>query len=243
MHDDGLRRKVVVVTGGNSGMGRAIALGFAACGASVVIGDLAVEPEPFGGAAITYRRCDVSKPQDVQELVAAVTGRFGRLDVLVNNAGISGPEAPLAELQDEAIEAVLGINLKGTLHGMRYGLQAMVGQGAGVIINIASVQGLRPIYAGASIYAVSKAAVVSLMRSAAHEYGQHGIRVAAVAPDPIDTPMLRAADATMSIVNAVPLRRIGTPQELANVVLWLASDAASYVSGCVLTVNGAFLAA
>ncbi|MCK9987060.1 MAG: hypothetical protein AzoDbin1_03532 [Azoarcus sp.] len=243
MQFDDLKGKVVVVTGGNSGMGRAMVIGFAAQGARVVVGDRAVEPEPFKDAAIVYHQCDVSKAQDVKELVAVATSRFGRLDVLVNNAGINGPLMPLAELQDEAIDAVLGVNLKGTLYGLRYGLQAMVGQGAGVIINIASVQGLRPIYAGAAIYAASKAAVVSLTRSAAHEYGQYGIRVIGVAPGPIDTPMLRAADATMSIVNAVPLHRIGTPQELANAVLWLASDAASYVSGCVLTVDGAFLAA
>lgn len=240
---DDLKDKVVVVTGGNSGMGRAMALGFAARGARVVVGDRAAEPEPFGDAPIVYQRCDVSQAQDVQQLVAAATSRFGRLDVLVNNAGINGPLMPLAELQDDAVDAVLGVNLKGTLHGLKYGLQAMVGQGRGVIINIASVQGLRPIYAGASIYAASKAAVVSLTRSAAHEYGQYGIRVVGVAPGPIDTPMLRAADPTMSIANSVPLQRVGTPQELANSVLWLASDAASYVSGCVLTVDGAFLAA
>jgi NAD(P)-dependent dehydrogenase (short-subunit alcohol dehydrogenase family) len=193
-------------------------------------------------------RCCTGKPtyqtrRTYGELIAFATGRFGRLDILVNNAGINGPLVPLAEQQDADIDAVLGVNLKGTLYGLKYGLREMVKHGAGVIINIASVQGLRPIYAGASIYAASKAAVVSLTRSAAHEYGQYGIRVIAVAPGPIDTPMLRAADPQGQIADAVPLHRIGTPQELTNAVLWLASDAASYVSGCVLTVDGAFLAA
>jgi len=247
MRNDDLQDKVAVVTGGNSGMGRAIALGFAARGAKVVVGDRAAEPAPpspeEGDLKLLYRQTDVSQPQAVRELVAFATSRFGRLDILVNNAGINGPLVPLAEQREDDIDAVLGVNLKGALYGMKYGLREMVKQGAGVIINIASVQGLRPIYAGASIYAASKAAVVSLTRSAAHEYGQYGIRVMAVAPGPIDTPMLRAADPEGKIIDAVPLHRIGTPQELANAVLWLASDAASYVSGCVLTVDGAFLAA
>jgi NAD(P)-dependent dehydrogenase (short-subunit alcohol dehydrogenase family) len=247
MQDEDLKDKVAVVTGGNSGMGRAIALGFGARGARVVVGDLGAEPAPGADdeaqPTMLYRQTDVSNPQDVRELIAFATGRFGRLDILVNNAGINGPLVPLAEQQDADIDAVLGVNLKGTLYGLKYGLREMVKHGAGVIINIASVQGLRPIYAGASIYAASKAAVVSLTRSAAHEYGQYGIRVIAVAPGPIDTPMLRAADPQGQIADAVPLHRIGTPQELANAVLWLASDAASYVSGCVLTVDGAFLAA
>lgn len=242
MQYDELKGKVAVVTGGNSGMGRAIALGLAACGARVVVGDRAAEPAPDSGTLL-YRQTDVSRPQDVRALIAFAVSRCGRLDILVNNAGINGPLVPLAEQPEDDIEAVLGVNLKGTLYGLKYGLQEMVQQGAGVIINIASVQGLRPIYAGASIYAASKAAVVSLTRSAAHEYGRHGIRVIAVAPGPIDTPMLRAADPEGRIVDAVPLHRIGTPRELANAVLWLASDGASYVSGCVLTVDGAFLAA
>jgi len=247
MTNDDLKDKVAVVTGGNSGMGRAIALGFAARGARVIVGDrgaaLAVPSPDEAQPSLLYRQTDVSKPQEVRELIAFATSRFGRLDILVNNAGINGPLVPLAELQDDDIDAVLGVNLKGTLYGLRYGLREMVKQGAGVIINIASVQGLRPIYAGGSIYAASKAAVVSLTRSAAHEYGQYGIRVIGVAPGPIDTPMLRAADPEGKIADAVPLHRIGTPQELANAVLWLASDAASYVSGCILTVDGAFLAA
>ena len=247
MQNDDLKDKVAVVTGGNSGMGRAIALGFAARGAKVVVGDLVAEPPPGphdeAQHLTLYRQTDVSKPSEVEALIAFATTRFGGLDILVNNAGINGPLVPLAEQPDADIDAVLGVNLRGTLYGLKYGLREMARQGAGVIINIASVQGLRPIYAGASIYAASKAAVVSLTRSAAHEYGQYGIRVIAVAPGPIDTPMLRAADPQGQIADAVPLHRIGTPQELANAVLWLASDAASYVSGCVLTIDGAFLAA
>jgi NAD(P)-dependent dehydrogenase (short-subunit alcohol dehydrogenase family) len=232
--------KTVVVTGGNSGMGRAIALGFAARGAIVIVADRAAEPAlPW----LPYRPTDVSQPAQVERLIGFAVEQHGRLDVLVNNAGINGPLVPLAEQPLEAVDAVFGVNLKGVFHGLKYGLAAMVAGGGGVIVNIASVQGIRPIYAGASIYAASKAAVVSLTRSAAHEYGRHGIRVVAVAPGPIDTPMLRAADPDGGIAQAVPLGRIGTPEELATAVLWLAGDGASYVSGALLTVDGAFLAA
>lgn len=236
---DGLQGKSVVVTGGNSGMGRALAQAFAVNGANVVVGDVSGEPLEN----VLYRQTDVSQPDQVRELIDLAVGSHGRLDILINNAGVNGSLVPLAEQSEAGIDTVLGVNLKGVIYGLKYGLLQMRGQRSGVIINIASVQGIRPIYAGASIYAASKAAVISLTRSAAHEYGQYGIRVVAVAPGPIDTPMLRAADPEGRIIDAVPLHRIGTPADIANAVLWLASDAASYVSGTLLTVDGAFLAA
>lgn len=239
MKPDNFRDKSVVVTGGNSGMGRAIAQAFVASGARVVIGDVGGEPPP----GVVYQETDVSQPRQVRELIELAVSRHGRIDILVNNAGINGALVPLAEQTEAGIDAVLGINLKGVIYGLKYALIEMSKQRAGVIVNIASVQGIRPIYAGASIYAASKAAVVSLTRSAAHEYGQYGIRVVAVAPGPIDTPMLRRADPDGKIVDAVPLHRIGSGDDIANAVLWLASDAASYVSGSLLTVDGAFLAA
>lgn len=239
MKFDDFKDKSVVVTGGNSGMGRAIAAAFVASGARVLVGDVGGQPLPD----VLYRETDVSQPGQVRELIELAASRHGRLDVLVNNAGINGALVPLAEQSEATIDAVLGINLKGVIYGLKYALIEMSKQRAGVIINIASVQGIRPIYAGASIYAASKAAVVSLTRSAAHEYGQHGVRVVAVAPGPVDTPMLRKADPEGKIIEAVPLHRIGTGDDIANAVLWLACDAASYVSGCLLTVDGAFLAA
>jgi 3alpha(or 20beta)-hydroxysteroid dehydrogenase len=239
MNDLEFQGKVVVVTGGNSGMGRGIVEAFVARGAKVVVGDVMGEPVP----GVTYRRTDVSRAEEVRALVALAVETHGRLDVLVNNAGVNGALVPLADQSEAGIDAVLGVNLKGVLYGMQYGLREMCRQRAGVIVNIASVQGMRPIYAGASIYAASKAAVVSLTRSAAHEYGQYGIRVSALAPGPIDTPMLRAADPSGAIVDSVPLHRIGTPRDVAAAVLWLASDAASYVSGVLLPVDGAFMAA
>lgn len=239
MSSANFKDKSVVVTGGNSGMGRAIAQAFIASGARVVVGDVGGEPLPQA----LYRETDVSQARQVRDLIDLAVSQHGRLDVLVNNAGINGALVPLAEQTEAGIDAVLGVNLKGVIHGLKYGLIEMTKQRTGVIVNIASVQGIRPIYAGASIYAASKAAVVSLTRSAAHEYGQYGIRVVAVAPGPIDTPMLRKADPEGKIVDAVPLHRIGSGDDIANAVLWLASDAASYVSGTLLTVDGAFLAA
>lgn len=230
--------KSVVVTGGNSGMGRAIAQAFANAGARVVIGDVQGEPPP----GLLYRKTDVSQAQQVCELIDFAATHHGRLDVLVNNAGINGVLAPVAEQTDANIDAVLGVNLKGVIYGLRYGLIKMRAQRGGVIVNIASVQGVRPIYPDSSIYAASKAAVISLTRSAAHEYGQYGIRVVAVAPGAIDTPMLRKADPDNKIVESVPLQRIGAPEDIADAVLWLASDAARYVSGSLLTVDGAFIA-
>jgi NAD(P)-dependent dehydrogenase (short-subunit alcohol dehydrogenase family) len=235
----GLEGKVVVVTGGNSGMGRGIAEGFVAQGARVIVGDVSGTPSP----EVLFHRTDVSQPEQVRALIDFTVASCGRLDVLVNNAGINGALVPLAEQTETGIDAVLVVNLKGVIYGLKYGLLAMSRQRGGVIVNIASVQGMRPIYAGASIYAASKAAVVSLTRSAAHEYGGHGIRVVALAPGPIDTPMLRAADPHGAIVDSVPLQRIGTPNDVAAAVLWLASDAASYVSGVLLPVDGAFMAA
>jgi NAD(P)-dependent dehydrogenase (short-subunit alcohol dehydrogenase family) len=239
MRYDGLEGKAVVVTGGNSGMGRGIAEGFVAQGAKVIVGDVNGTPLP----QVLFHRTDVSQPEQVRALIDFTTASCGRLDVLVNNAGINGALVPLAEQTETGIDAVLGVNLKGVIYGLKYGLLAMTRQRGGVIVNIASVQGMRPIHAGASIYAASKAAVVSLTRSAAHEYGGHGIRVVALAPGPIDTPMLRAADPHVAIVDSVPLQRIGTPNDVAAAVLWLASDAASYVSGVLLPVDGAFMAA
>jgi NAD(P)-dependent dehydrogenase (short-subunit alcohol dehydrogenase family) len=239
MKPDNFTGASVVITGGNSGMGRAIAQAFVSSGARVVVGDVSGEPPP----GVIYRETDVSQPQSVRELIELAVSRHGRIDILVNNAGINGALVPLAEQTEASIDAVLDINLKGVIHGLKYALIEMSKQRAGVIVNIASVQGIRPIYAGASIYAASKAAVVSLTRSAAHEYGQYGVRIVALAPGPIDTPMLRRADPEGRIVDAVPLHRIGSGEDIANAVLWLASDAAAYVSGSLLTVDGAFLAA
>lgn len=243
-----LSNKVAIVTGGLSGIGHAITSLLLSQGVKVVVGDIASEPcaefqSPTYAGQFLYARTDVSNPSQVENLFKRAREKYGQIDILINNAAINGRLVSLAEQSDEDIDKVLAVNVKGVIHGMRYGIREMSARQSGVIVNIASVQGLRPIYAGGSIYAASKAAVISLTRSAALEYGAAGIRVVAVAPGPVDTPMLRAADPEGSIKSAVPLGRIGSPEELAKAVAWLASDGASYISGSVVTVDGAFLAA
>lgn len=163
--------------------------------------------------------------------------------MLVNKAGINGKLAPLAELDQEDFDGVFRVNTRGVFLGMKFALAEMIVQEQSVIINIASVQGLRPIYPGSSVYAASKAAVISMTRSAAHEYGQYGVRVVAIAPGPIDTPMLRKADPDGDITGAKPFGRLGSGDDIADAVVWLTGDHAAFVSGCLLTVDGAFMAA
>jgi NAD(P)-dependent dehydrogenase (short-subunit alcohol dehydrogenase family) len=244
--------KVAVVTGAAQGMGRAIALAFAAAGAKVAIGDVdeaggedcARIACAAGGEAV-FRATDVRSEAQIAALVAGAVDRWGRLDVMVNNAAVLGPWLPIAEQTEANLDLVLGVNVKGTVFGMKHALAAMQPRRAGVIVNLASVQGFRVGYPGAAFYAASKAAIVSLTKSAALEYGAQGIRAVAIAPGPIDTPMLRSAAGDAwppAIVAAVPLGRVGEADEVARAVLWLASDAAGYITGATLPIDGGFLA-
>jgi len=244
--------KCVIVTGAASGMGRATAGAFAAAGANVLLADIAQvqgeeaarEIREAGGSAI-FQAADVSREADVQNLVTTAIEKFSRLDVMVNNAALLGDWVPIAEQSAECLERVLGVNVKGVVFGMKHAINAMRPQGKGVIVNFASVQGFRVAYPGAAFYAASKAAVVSLTKSAALEYGSDGIRVVGIAPGPIDTPMLRSRAGNEwppAIVEVTPLGRVGEVEEIARTVLWLASDEASYVTGPTLPVDGGFLA-
>ena len=244
--------KVAVVTGAGGGMGRATALAFAAAGAGVVVSDI-VAPggeetvrmiEAAGGRAL-FEQTDVRQESQIASLIGAAVKSFGRLDVMVNNAAVLGEWTPIADQTEANLDLVLGVNIKGTVLGMKHALAVMVPQGGGVIVNMASVQGFRVAYPGAAFYAASKAAVVSLTKSAALEYGAKGVRVVGIAPGPIDTPMLRAAAGNVwppAIIGSVPLGRIGEPDEVAQAILWLASDNARYITGATLPVDGGFLA-
>ena len=242
----------VIVTGAGGGMGRAIAEAFAKAGDEVLVADLneaglaqtVAGIEAAGGRAIA-QRANVTQEADVAALVETAKQRFGRLDVMVNNAAILGPWLPIHEQSAEALDAVLGVNVKGVVFGMKHALLAMRAAGRGAIVNIASVQGVRVVYPGAAFYAASKSAVVALTRAAALENGSSNIRVNAIAPGPIDTPMLRAAAGDAwppAIVSDVPLGRLGMPEDIAKAVFWLAGDEAAYVSGALLAVDGGFLA-
>ena len=188
--------------------------------------------------------CDVSDEAAVSELVDRAVAANGKLDVLVNNAAVLGQWVPIADQQKSTLDLVIDVNLKGTVLGMKHALRHMIPARSGVIINLASVQSYRVAYPGAAFYAASKAAIVSLTKSAALENGPYGIRAVAIAPGPIDTPMLRSTGDSWPppIVEQVPLGRVGEVEEIANVALWLASNEAAYITGATLPVDGGWLA-
>ncbi len=233
-------------------MGKAMAIAFANAGANVVLADIAEDAgheaaeriSNAGGTAL-FRKTDVSLEAEVASLAKSAIEAFGTLDIWMNNAATLGESVLIGDQRAETLEHVLGINVKGTVFGMKHALSVMTGKKQGVIVNVSSVQGFRVAYLGMAFYAASKAAVVSLTKSAALEYGGRGTRVVGIAPGPIDTPMLRSTTGTdwpPAIVKVTPLARVGEPEEVANATLWLCSDEASYITGATLPVDGGFLA-
>jgi NAD(P)-dependent dehydrogenase (short-subunit alcohol dehydrogenase family) len=247
-----LKNKVALVTGAASGIGRATALAYAQAGASVVVSDVNQD-----GAQETLARihamdgdalmvvADVSKANDCQHLVARTVAHYGRLDVACNNAGIGGELAPLAEYSLEAWNDVIATNLSGVFYGMKYQIPEMVRLGGGTIVNITSILG-QVGYAGAPAYTAAKHGVVGLTQSAALDYGRFGVRVNCAAPGFIHTPMIARMESdaqTRSLITALhPLGRIGQPQEVAELILWLSSPASSFVTGACYPVDGGYLA-
>lgn len=248
--------KVAVVTGGGNGIGRAVCLGFAARGAKVVVvdrdaeGAAAVAAE-IGAAALACT-ADVTRTADVQAYVARALEAFGRIDCFHNNAGIEGRVAPTAEYEEAMFDAVMGVNVKGVFLGLRHVLPVMIRQGSGAVVNTASTAGLigTP---GMPAYVASKHAVIGLTKVAASEVGPQGIRVNAVCPGPISTRMITDIARQVSPNNpdsveerytaGLPLRRYGTAEEVANVVLFLCSDLAGNVTGAQYVVDGGRTAA
>jgi NAD(P)-dependent dehydrogenase (short-subunit alcohol dehydrogenase family) len=244
--------KVVLVTGGASGIGRAASLAFAGQGAQVVAAGrradrgarLVGEIEAAGGNA-RFIATDVARPDDLARLHETIARDYGRLDVAFNNAGYQEPRAPLVEQGPEVYDRVFDTNLRAVYLSLRHQIAMMLPRRQGAIVINTSVSGLRNPNPGLALYSASKAALISLMRSAAMEYAEAGIRINAVAPGRVVTDMMLASKIMdMRVVAAgLPLRRMGQPEEVAQAVLWLASDAASFVVGHLLCADGGFMPA
>ncbi|MGB9390144.1 MAG: glucose 1-dehydrogenase [Xanthobacteraceae bacterium] len=243
-----MNNPVVLVTGGLSGIGRAAAIAFAEKGAKVVVAGrrddagkaLAKELRSLGSEA-EFINADVRKEEDVRALVDKTVARFGRLDVAVNNAGTEGKGGRITEQSAESYAATFDTNVLGVVLSMKHEVRAMQVQGSGNIINISSTYGHEGA-AGASIYVGAKHAVEGITKSVALELAKSGIRVNAIAPGPTDTGMLTRFTGTpenkAALVTTVPMGRLGLPEELANAIVFVASDEASFITGHVLNVDG-----
>ena len=242
--------KVALVTGGGSGIGRQACLVFCCEGAQVVVSDVTVEGgeetlsliKQAGGEAV-FIKADVAQAAEVEALVAKTVEAYGRLDCAYNNAGIAGRTARVADDTEENWERILSINLKGVWLCLKYEIAHMLKQGGGAIVNTASGAGLIGVRRTGA-YVASKHGVVGLTKTAALEYAKANIRVNAVCPGPIDTPMLRGASERVidAMAAAQPNGRLGQPQEIAEAVVWLCSDAASFVTGHPMPVDGGYVA-
>jgi NAD(P)-dependent dehydrogenase (short-subunit alcohol dehydrogenase family) len=248
-----LEGKVMLITGGASGIGRATALACAREGAKLIIADRQMEGgqhtvhliTEHGGEAI-FVRTDVSQAVEVQALISKAVETYGKLDCAHNNAGISGGlSARTAEYPEDLWYQVIAVNLTGVWLCMKYELDQMLHQGGGAIVNTASVAGLVG-YPGAAAYVASKHGVVGLTKTAALEYATQGLRVNCVCPGYIATPMtaLGINDPTRlaRLIAREPIGRVGTPEEVAEAVVWLCSDAASFVTGHMMAVDGGYVA-
>ena len=247
-----LNNKVALITGASSGIGRAVALVCAREGAKIVVSDInaeageetAVLVRAQGGDAI-FVSADVGKPEHSKVLVERAVAHYGRVDIACNNAGIGGPTAATADYPIDGWAQVININLSGVFYGMQQQIAAMLKNGGGAIVNVASVLGAVA-FARSPAYTAAKHGVVGLTQAAALEYGAQGIRINAVGPGFIHTAMVskleQDAAVNAMLIAAHPIGRLGRAEEVAELIAWLASDRASFVTGSYYPVDGGYLA-
>jgi NAD(P)-dependent dehydrogenase (short-subunit alcohol dehydrogenase family) len=249
-----LEGKVAVVTGAGSGMGRAIAMAFAKEGAKVVLGELVEESgketeqmiKEAGGQAI-FVKTDVSKAADIDKLVSTAVQEFGKLDIMVNNAGLFDNSVSCLDATEELYDRIMSVNLKGVFLGCRRALQEMTKQHSGKIINTSSVAGINGIKgSGGTIYTASKHGVVGITRQVACEVASLGINVNAICPGSIVTNMTRdllnVPEMREAIVSSIPMKHVGQPEDIAQAAVFLASDESNYITGTTLVVDGGWSA-
>jgi NAD(P)-dependent dehydrogenase (short-subunit alcohol dehydrogenase family) len=243
-----MKNKVVLVTGALTGIGRAAALAFAKQGAKVVVsgrrkpdGEDLAEALRAQGAQAEFIQADVRFEDDVKNLIDATVARFGRLDIAVNNAGTEGKFSPLVEQTKETYAATFDTNVLGVLLSMKHEMRVMLAQKEGSIVNLSSTMGQRGA-PNASLYTASKHAVEGLTKAAALEAAPAGVRINAVAPGPVETEMLQRITGTdermAGMIAGIPLKRVGKVDEIADAIVFLASDSASFITGQIINVNG-----
>ncbi|ODH01968.1 oxidoreductase [Nostoc sp. KVJ20] len=241
--------KVAFVTGAANGIGRATALAFAREGANVVVADVSEQGnqetaymiEELGGRVLAVK-CDVTRSEDVKAALSKTIESFGRLDFAFNNAGVEQKNAATAEIEEEEWDRIVDIDLRGVFLCMKYEIPLLLKQGGGAIVNTSSGAGVIGIKGGAA-YTAAKHGVIGLTKSAALDYASQNIRVNAVAPGYIDTPMMDrftggTAEGRKQVISEEPVGRMGQPEEIANAVVWLCSDAAAFIIGHTLVVDG-----
>ena len=246
-----LEKKTAIITGGGSGIGRSIALLYAREGANIVISDIdekggkdvVAEIKKAGGKAI-FVKANTARPEENEAVVKAAVSEFGGLHIAVNNAGIGGPISTTGDYPIAEWDKVISINLSGVFYGLRYQIPAMLASGGGSVINIASILG-KVGTKGSPAYVASKHGVIGLTEAAAVEYADKNIRINSIGPGYIYTPLLKKSldEATMKTLEGMhPMGRLGEPEEIAELALWLASDKASFVTGAYYNADGGYLA-
>jgi NAD(P)-dependent dehydrogenase (short-subunit alcohol dehydrogenase family) len=245
-----MKDKTALVTGGASGIGKATAMLFAKEGASVVVSDLqetagesvAAAIRNAGGKAVFFK-ADVSVPEQMEALVNFAVQTFGRLDIAVNNAGIAGEANAVADMSIEGWQKIISVNLNSVFYGIKYQLRAMLKTGGGSIVNVGSILSAVG-FAGAAGYTAAKHGIIGLTQTAAMEYATQNIRVNTVGPGFIDTPLLGSLNGEMiqQVTALHPVGRLGKSEEVAELIVWLASDKAAFVTGSYYPVDGGYLA-